>query len=802
MRRFGIGILLLFGALLVLAVVVLVLGVLGVRGSLPPLDGERRVTGLTSPVTLERDSLGVAVIRADTWNDGHFAVGFAHGQDRYFQMDLARRVMAGTLSELFGPVALDNDQMMRSYGWTDAARLHLAALPDRHRATLDAYVKGVNAGLASLARRPPEYLLLRQRPEPWSAEDALLVYLNFYFELSRHYRTEAWNRELDAVLPAQAVRLLTPETSRFDRPMDALAGGDPSGGHAPVPIPPPWILDLRGEDAPTGAEIDAARRAIRIYGDLPGGSNAWAAGVEDGPALVAGDPHLGLRVPGIWYRSELHWPGGALRGATLPGVPGFFVGTSEHLAWSPTAAMVDQTDLVELEVDPDDPSRYRTSDGWVPFRIVTDTIAARAGEPRIVERRLTHWGPVVRTAPDGTPMALRSPAWDTGGLTLEHLEIGRARSVPEAVEVGRRIGGPAIALVLGDAEGRVGWMVTGVLPARRGTDGRLPAEGAAGSVAWIGARPEEDRPVVVDSAGGFVYTANHRFSALANARTFSGEWVSPTRALRIEELLSDDARPSERLHQGYQLDARSLEHEFVRTLMLDLIDAEEPDPALRALRQRAEGWNGRADASSVEFHSMVVAGERLRDAALAPLLALVVREVPGYRYEWLLAHEAAFRILEERPEHLLPSEAEDWVDYLRDELSASAAALGLDRLADPLGGVAGFGVRWGDVNEARIRHPFSSAQPALARFLDLPGDPLDGWPGAIRAQQPGYGQSLRFVGRPGRSETALLDLPGGQSGHPLSRWYAAGHSAWVEGTGLPLAAGPAEHTLTLLPREP
>jgi penicillin G amidase len=799
-RRFGIGILVTFGALVVLAVLVLVLGVLGVRGSLPPLDGERAVPGLVAPATLERDSLGVAVVRAGGWNDGHFALGFAHGQDRFFQMDLARRQMSGTLSALFGALALDNDATMRAYGFSDAARRHLVALPPRHRETLDAYVAGVNAGLSSLSRRPPEYLLLRQRPEPWSAEDALLVYLNFYFELSTHYRNEAWNRELHAVLPTQAARLLTPETSRFDRPMEVLSGGDPSGGHLPLPIPPPWILDLHNDDGPSPAELLDARRAISIYGDLPGGSNAWAAGVVGGPALVAGDPHLALRVPGIWYRSELHWPGGVLRGATLPGMPGFFVGMSEHLAWSPTAAMVDQTDLVELELDPDDPLRYRVPEGWGTFQVIVDTLRARSAEPRVVERRVTHWGPVVRTAPDGTPLVLRSPAYDVGGLTFEHLEMIRARSVPEAVELARRIGGPGIGLVLGDAEGRVGWIVTGVLPARRGTDGRLPTEGAAGSVAWIGARPEEERPVVVDSAGGFVYTANHRFAALPQSQTFSGAWVSPTRALRIEELLSSDHRPSERLHQGYQLDTRSLEHEFVRTFLLDLLDPEETDPDLQALRQHAEGWNGRADAGAPEFRTMVFVGERIRNAALAPLVALVVREVPEYRYRWLLAHEAAFRILEERPIHLLPPSEESWEDYLLGELRTAAVELGRDGLPSGLSS-SRFNVPWGEENEARIRHPFSSAQPALARFLDLSADPLDGWPGAVRAQAPAYGQSLRFVGRPGRPESALLDLPGGQSGHPLSRWYGAGHEAWVQGMGMPLSAGPAEHVLNLVPTE-
>jgi hypothetical protein len=250
MRRFGIALLSLFGVAIVVGFVVLLVAVFAVRGSLPPLDGERTVTGLRGPASLERDSLGIAVIEAGDWADAQFVLGFAHGQDRFFQMDLARRFMAGTLSELVGPGALDQDEALHDYGYADAARLHLAGLSASHRAALDAYVRGVNAGRRSLGRRPPEYLLLRHRPAPWTAEDSLLVQLYFYYSLSVHYRAEARHLELFRVLPEPVAAFLTLETSRFDQPLPALAGGSPTGGYTPAPIPPPWVLDLRGPRGP------------------------------------------------------------------------------------------------------------------------------------------------------------------------------------------------------------------------------------------------------------------------------------------------------------------------------------------------------------------------------------------------------------------------------------------------------------------------------------------------------------------------------------------------------------------------
>jgi penicillin G amidase len=802
MRRFGILLLSVFGIAIVVGFVILLAAVFAVRGSLPPLDGERTVAGLRGPASLERDSLGVAVVRADSWADAQFVLGFAHGQDRFFQMDLTRRLMAGTLSELVGPGALDQDEALHDYGYDEAARLHLVGLSAAHREALDAYVQGVNAGRRSLGRRPPEYLLLRHRPEPWTAEDSLLSYLYFYNSLSVHYRSEAQQLELFRVLPEPVAEFLTLETSRFDQPLPALAGGSPTGGYTPAVIPPPWILDLRESEALSSDVLADARSAIRILGDPPGGSNAWATGVDEGAALVAGDPHMGISVPGPWYRAELHGPGTSIRGVSVPGIPGILAGMSDRVAWSPTAAQVDQTDLVELTLDADDPTRYLAPEGSVPFRIEVDTLLARSASSRVVERRVTHWGPVVATSSTGQPLALRSPAFDGGGLTLDHLDIGRARNVPEVVEIGRRVGGAALGLIMGDAEGRVGWMVTGVLPARRGTDGRRPTPGDAGSVTWTGTRPESERPVVVDSTGGYLFTANQRFAGLERSRGLSGAWAPGTRARRIAALLAEDARPSERLHQGYQLDTRSLEHEEVRDFLMDFLSPDESQTDLRRLREQAESWSGRADAVSTEFLTLLVAGEELREAALAPLVALVRLEVPSFSYRWWLAHEPAFRILEEQPAHLLPPPFESWDDYLREALERAADRLRALGGGNNLGGGSPFETPWGEVNRARFTHPFSAAQSGLRRFLDLPSDPLDGWVGAIRAQTPTYGQSFRFVGRPGRPETALLDVAGGQSGHPLSEWYAAGHLAWVEGRGAPLAAGPPRHRLDLVPEPP
>lgn len=800
MRRLALWSIWIFAAGLAVVLATTAAVVVVARGSLPPLEGSFALEGLSAPAVLERDTLGIAVVRAASLRDAYRIQGYAHGQDRFFQMDLLRRFVAGELAALVGAEALNSDRDLRQFQYRTAAAGHLARLSPSERDDLVAYVEGVNAGLGSLKRKPPEYWLLRAAPEPWTEEDALLVYLYFYIALSTHHREEANLYRMAQVLPEAWVDFLTPEMSRFDQPLLGLLDGDPRGGYTPQPIPGPEHLDLRAQMRSAGAraDVDDSRAVFRIFGDLveptpemlPGGSNAWAVRGFDGPALVAGDPHLAHQVPGVWYRVELHWPEGVARGVSPPGLPGVFLGMTDHLGWGVTAAVVDQTDLIAVSAD-------------MPIEAHREWIQVLRGDSVAIELERTAWGPVVHNG-----LALRSPAYDPGGITLTHLALLERRTVAEAVEVARQIGGPTLGLVFGDAAGQTAWVVSGQIPRRVGHTGRrvvefgvgasagaeAGAEAGAGAIGWAGVRPEEERPVLMDPDVGYVFTANQRFAQLEVSESLSAYWMPPMRARRLHALLEVDARPEEPLHLSYQLDTRSLEHEQVRALVIELLaegagagagEGAGDDPALQRLLNAARTWDGDADVDDTAFADLERARIALRGAALGPLVALVAERFPDFRYTWLGGHEAAYRVLEAKPNHLLPPEWEDWEAYLREALRA-----GLEGRPE---------VEWGEINRARILHPFSGIHPWLDARLNLPDDRLPGWAGVLRAQQPSYGQSLRFVGRPGMPERAYLQLPGGQSGHFLSPFYQAGHRAWVEGTPGPLMAGPARAQLQFTP---
>ena len=271
--------------------------------SLPRSSGEAAAPGLAAAVTIELDQRAVPRVYAESLLDAFRAQGFLHAQQRFFQMDLARRSAAGELAALFGTRALPLDRAQRPQDLRRRAAVLLERWPDRHRNWLEAYAAGVNAGVADLGARPPEYWLLGATPEPWTAADSVLVLLAFYTLLSNNEAYERPQAVMHAVLPPELYEFLTPSTTRFDRPLGAPAS-DPTGGYAPRPVPPAESVDLRN-----GAPGTHTERLVRPP-EIGPASNQWAVASErtrDGVALLANDPHLALRLPAPFYRAELHW---------------------------------------------------------------------------------------------------------------------------------------------------------------------------------------------------------------------------------------------------------------------------------------------------------------------------------------------------------------------------------------------------------------------------------------------------------------------------------------------------------------
>jgi penicillin amidase len=787
-------------------VVLLLLAVAGtltvvglVRGSLAVLDGERRLPALESAVAVDRDDLGIPDIVASSRADAACALGYLHAQDRFFQMDLQRRSAAGELAALMGQAARGMDREARIHRFRERARQILAILPREQRDLLEAYAAGVNAGLNDLRVRPFEYLVLRQRPEPWRPEDSILTLHAMFIDLSLW--SASYEANCSAVrdnLPEELARFLLPWSNPWEVP---LQSGPVSGIE---------ILDSSDVDVREWTFADKTWAEFRAehFETAPqdqAGSNNWAiAGARSahGGAIVANDMHLPHRLPNIWYRARMSWPEGdgrrAVVGVTLPGTPALVVGSNGDVAWGFTNTQGDWADLVVLETAEADSTRYLTTEGWRPFERIPEIIEVAGARPDTLWIEETIWGPVTGRDTKGRRLALRWTAHDPEAVNLELIRLEGARSVDEVVAIAGGLGIPPQNLVCADRSGRIAWVLAGRIPRRIGWDGRTSASWADGSHRWDGYIEPGQNPRVVDPTDGQVWTANNRVTAGTDlALVGDGGYALGARARQIRddlESLPDGATERDLLEIA--LDDRALFFAQWRQLALDELAGAERD-SLRNLFLEVvrDDWSGRAEPGSVAYRLVRSFTDHCVDNVY-DLLAGRVKDVDeDFRASWLPHDYAvAWALVHEQPPHLLAPWFEDW-----DGLVLNA----VDRTME---NVVAFGrpieeYTWGARNRVAVEHPFVMIDERLARWLAAPEQALPGDSLMPRVQRERHGASERMVVSPGREELGIMHMPGGQSGHPWSRFFLAGHEAWESGEATPLLPGEARYRLRLVPGE-
>jgi penicillin amidase len=763
-----------------------------VKASLPEPGGERRVSGVAAPVTIARDALGIPTIQGASRRDVAFGTGFAHAQDRFFQMDLLRRRSAGELAEVFGPGVLPMDREMRTHRLRVLADRLWAASPPETRQILEAYAAGANAGLADLRKKPFEYLMMRADPRPWSPQDTFLVLFAMFSQLQEEdgFHETAYGHMRDS-MPAELFQFLRAQGTEWDAPME----GEPIP--AP-PVPGPEVCDLR-KTPPRASLVPAP------FQEPPPvrGSNGWAiAGshTADGGALLANDLHLDISVPNIWYRASLVWNDAAgphrVTGVTLPGAPATVLGSNGKVAWGVTASVVDTADLIVLEVDPARPDFYQTPQGPRRFERHRETLRIKGGGEEALDVDWTIWGPVTGKDHLGRRRALRWVVHEPGAADFKVLGLETVQTLEEALSVAHVAGVPTLNFIAADAGGRVAWTYMGRIPRRvPGFDGEIPGSWADGSRGWVGLLPPEQVPQIVDPASGRLWNGNNRsVSGEALERIGGGAFGFGARARQIRDGLMALDRATAEDMLAVQLDDRALFLGRWRELMLSVLtpEAVAADPRRKEMREVVESWGGHAAVDSAGYR-MVRSFRVFTARNLFQNLLGGCSKMPADFQYFFIAQQAEgplWRLVSERPAHLLNPLYKTWDERLLAVIDEMIGTLPPGPLRDRT---------WGERNVMRIQHPISMAVPFLGRWLDMPNGPLPGDDDMPRVQHPNFGATLRMVVSPGREQQGYFHMPGGQSGHPLSPHYGDGYSAWAEGKPTPFLPGPPVQTLRLVP---
>ena len=771
-------------------------------GSKPKLDGNVAAPGLGASVKISRDSLGIPTIEAATRADLAYGTGFVHAQDRFFQMDLSRRLAAGELSEIFGAVALEQDRKARLFRFRHVAQTVLSQAPAEQRALITAYTRGVNAGLSGMRNRPWEYVALQVTPVQWREEDVVLVSFAMWWDLQySSLRREQARRALNMRLRGPecangwkcALEFFYPRGTSWDSP-NSLTGSVAPGV---VRIPTAEELNLRDPRAIRSSG------AIEVFERQPVvGSNGWVVGgalTEGGGALVASDMHLGLRVPTVWYRARLQLKAAGasaptldLNGLTLPGAHVLVAGSNGHVAWGFTNSYGDWVDATFAPCTEVKDTAMQTVDGAIPLTTVNESISVKGAKQAMPL--------AVMTGPDGVlfeadPSTHRCwfgqwlatvPA--ATNFAIQQLE--NATSVAQVVDLAPTLGIPHQNLMVGDSEGHIAWTIAGRIPDT--TDAKLRLTGTA---PWTTAA---NHPRVVDPTEQRVWTANARSVDDPVAEALVGgdeaalgsEYDLGARAKQIHDdlaALTSPAKPADML--AVQLDDRGLFLQRWHDQLLRLLD----DQAVRDAPQRAQlkklvtEWNARATTDSVGYRLVRAYRTQVESAAWNMVLEGVGWSgpvpPPPAQFEGAL-----WEMVSQQPMHLLASHFANWRSFL------------LAQADEAIDTCPSFeNCTWGAHNPVRVKHPMSAGLPLFASALNMPEIEVPGDHDMPRVQDGAFGASERFAVVPGREAEGYLHIAGGQSGHPLSPYYKAGYREWAEGRPLPFLPGAAEHVLTLDP---
>jgi penicillin amidase len=506
--------------------------------------------------------------------------------------------------------------------------------------------------------------------------------------------------------------------------------------------------------------------------------------------------HLGLRLPNTWYRMRIVCEGSLdITGVTLPGVPAVIVGSNRQIAWAFTNSMLDLTDLVVLEISPDDPHLYRTPGGWVPFKEEEETLRVRGAADEKMSIETTIWGPVLPSPAGAKKRAVRWIAQLPEAVNLGLLELERVSDIETALAVAPLCGIPTQNFVVGDRTGRIGWTLMGRLPRRIGFNGLLPVSWADGSKRWDGCLNGADYPRVVSPSDGRIWTANNRIAG-SPAYLAAGPWDVDigARARQIRDDLRAQGKFTPQDMLAIQLDERAVFLGRWRDLLLSTLELPGIARVKEAgeVRRLVQHWGGRAAVESAGYRLVRGFRNLCLELTLAPITDRCRKIDPEFGYPTRQVECSVWILLNEKPMHLLNPAFKTYDDLLVTAVEKLVADLRSQ-------GLSPAGATWGQRNRAAVRHPLSQGIPFVGKWLDIEEEALPGDSHMPRFQAPASGASERLAVSPGHEEQGLFHMPGGQSGHFLSEYYRKGHDAWASGKPAAFLPGKARHTLTLAP---
>ena len=843
----------------------------GISGAPPDaLD----VQGLQAAVTINEDQFAVPHIYARNQHDLFFAEGYLTARERMVQLDLMRRQGRGRLSEILGASALPLDRRELTLGLERTAELSATRLRQQEPETyavLEAYAAGINAAFAQARETgtlPAFFRLLGYEPAPWAPADTLVVQglmaedLAFdTLPLDRAILGAALGEQRAAALyPTYGVnpqipydRGPYPQETPVDRarlesvtpafgPGAGVGGVVISGQTAATRLP---AADGAGVTATSNFGRRLAQTLVKQGGVLGGtlteamASNNWTVGgqlTDTGAPYLAGDPHLGLTLPAIWFEVHLVAPGFNVYGVSIPGTPGVIIGHNADVAWSLTNTANQQSFYYLERTSAEHADAYSHAGAWRPFSHYRVEIPVAGGPAESFDVPWTVHGAVVQKGlagfPDleaaiaaatssaeggsGSGGAVISLAW-TGNLVADDvralLDLMQAKDATDVNKALASWGSPVQNFAYATARGEIGIISAGYYPVVEGavnrsdllavTEGRRPwlLLDGAGESDWAGLIPYERLPQAENPADSFLFSANQRPVEpsypyyIGTAMHFDTGY----RAASVAEFLSDPAnRPldAQRLAELQANRVDDLARRMVPVLTALVGRQEHLDASMQQAVAVLRDWNAVMDEEQaapalwwyfLKHYVQVVFGPWWQEAGLEAGDYSLAHFEPG-QWGWKGPLIETLEVLTTSPEDSAAfrraaypkGSSQSWfydpvrhTERSRDEVMLQALGEAVDELSR-LQGEKPDRWRWGALHERSIASLLQS--PALGRRFPTGGDAFTA---DVAGNEPSTsGASWRMIANLGDLGSSLGVFPGGESGEPASAHYDDQLALW------------------------
>lgn len=725
---------------------------------------------LTGKVSVYFDERLVPHVFAEKDLDVYFVQGFLHAKFRLWQMDFQTRYAAGRLSEILGnnPLLIQVDREQRRMGMAWAAEQSLAEMEKdpETKQTIDAYSAGVNAYINTLteATLPIEYKLLDFRPEPWSNLKIALFSKLIAKDLSGFdHDIELTNAK--SIFDEMQMQLLFPELSDSSYPIIPKGTAFEHPGFVPVPPVTADSLYFSRDTIIREKELTSP--------DRDNGSNNWAVSgskTASGAPILCNDPHLGLTLPSIWYEMQLSTPTMNVYGATFPGSPNVIIGFNNDVAFGFTNSQRDVKDYYTIKFKDDSKKEYWFDSSWQPARLRLEEIRVRGAATVMDTVAYTVFGPVMYDKSfsisnnTSQALALRWSAHDPSDEIKMFLRLDRAQSYEDYEAAIKEFKCPGQNMIFASKTGDIAIRQQGRFPARWKGQGMYVMPGYDSSYMWQGFIPQAENPHILNPASGFIQSANQRAVDSAYPYFIPGNYIT-ARGIRIHKQLEQMQGITPQDMMKLQNDYYNTTASMILPLLLQNVSDSNLSDKERSFLEELKSWDYYATAESKATTIYQTWLDSLKSAIWEDDFSLLPdsKERPDEQttVEAVL-RDSAFQFIDNR----LTPHRETLVDQVNIAFKKTVRSLASTNE-----------LSWWLHKKPVIYHLLRTALPAFART----GIKVGGWNNTINAIKVTHGPSWRMVVHLSAETEAYGIFPGGQSGHPGSKFYDNAIDDWAAG---------------------